>query len=650
MRHIEFNEIVQAVRAQRNEIMVKKQQTDEHIADKTDSAQSHHNITPLDVRKLVEDTLLDARTQAHVNEVSVKNVIRANAIADAFTNRQTKQANNTYIPRELIFDHKAQDTQLSNQINLNSEVDVPREQSVKDELGNAEPDTNNIEEGDTGTNVTTRVSKPTNTLAKTVTATEQSQLQAIVEEQQAKISTLEATLLSISKPMTQKDVATNADVEREYVSDHEDITKDLDDNTDTMTESLSKTNVSDVSHKDCTKLSFNDLLLAHAQVTEEANTRHSSSEDSSKFQVNAVALMRLVHLIEPILSLLCETFTFERCHIKVSLTTFTQRLNQCFLYIEQQCANNLELKRAYADIERPLYFFIDYFVHENKLSFYREFRGLGRRINEFSGDEKFFELLDISLKENYANDKNYVFFLFMALGFQGSHKGDAIKLRYYMHALGTRLETKLKLRPHMCLNLEQLTRDYDEEGHKTRKLLRNSLLLKRWMWVSIVLFGIAFGINNVIYYYTTRDFQTTLDHTITEMFNYVKRKGGSEFMLGDAINTQRDSSLMTDAMERFQADSSDFIGNLIKSQQDEEKIQPPIPDRHQRPTPEASSSEQVTPPSDNSSVVNPAEVESHTNISPTASISNLIIIRSNSLISTEEISPYGKMPLQTRLG
>lgn len=321
-----------------------------------------------------------------------------------------------------------------------------------------------------------------------------------------------------------------------------------------------------------TELRFDDLLSAYAQVTEETHAR-LVSDHSSKYQVNAVALMRLVNLIEPVLSLLCETYTFERSHVQVSLTQFNQRLHQCFLYIERQCAGNLELKRAYADIEKPLYFFIDYFVHESKLSFSDQFDGLGRKINEFSGDEKFFELLDVALKENHANDKNYVFFLFMALGFQGAHKGNSVKLQHYMRSLGTRLETKLKLRPQLCLNLEQLTRDYDEEGHKTRKLLRNSLRLKRWMWGSVAVFFIAFGINNVIYHYATRDFQAALDNTIAEMFNYVKRKGGSEYMLEDALNTQRDSSLMTDALERFKADSNDFLGNFVKSQSNDQMAQ-----------------------------------------------------------------------------
>lgn len=397
------------------------------------------------------------------------------------------------------------------------------------------------------------------------------------------------------------------------------------------------------------ELSFDDLLSANAQVAEESSARLKLSEDSSKYQVNAVALMRLVHLIEPVLSLLCETYTFERSHVAVSLASFNQRLQQCFIFIEQQCAGNLELKRAYADIERPLYFFIDYFVHESKLSFSDSFTGLGRKINEFSGDEKFFELLDIALKENHANDKNYVFFLFMALGFQGSLKKDTAKLQHYMRALGTRLETKLKLRPNMCLNLERLTRDYDEEGHKTRKLLRNSLLLKRWMWASVAVFALAFGINNVIYHYTTRDFQLSLDNTIAEMFNYVKRKGGSEYMLDDAINSQRDSSLMTDAMERFQADSNDFIGNFVKSQRNDDSPQPPAHNYYPRSDSEVAPTESLRLPDDQTSNLEPPDAYDFSPNMPDADTRNPNKINSYGTISTVEITPYDMVPGHTRI-
>lgn len=707
MNRTEFDEIVQAVRAKRNEATKEPQTTAKQDTTSDVDATSEHKINPLDVRQLVEETLHNARAQGQDTTVSAENAIRANAIADAFTSSQAQSTKDSYVPNDLLFGNDPQNELLdsSEQSQTNETEQLTPSSALQDPAESKVSSTTTAAANETlaENQPTSAATEPISTAneltsnAADFLESKQAQLQAIVAEKRAQLAALEASLNSINqlkqqaeaKPdadstaeaqrteaekviadvktaiaeakkalaeaKTDSDSTTNAEVESKTLSDAkvEDILdaeatlaaikeaktakakKTKQESTDQVNtankdtledKAITSTKAEDMSgakanqskskaehesevtpepdmglvdlpahislnkgpkaHEDQaaepkqkktqdenTELRFDDLLSAYAQVTEETHARLKVSDHSSKYQINAVALMRLVNLIEPVLSLLCETYTFERSHVQVSLTQFNQRLHQCFLYIERQCAGNLELKRAYADIEKPLYFFIDYFVHESKLSFSDQFDGLGRKINEFSGDEKFFELLDVALKENHANDKNYVFFLFMALGFQGAHKGNAVKLQHYMRSLSTRLETKLKLRPQLCLNLEQLTRDYDEEGHKTRKLLRNSLRLKRWMWGSVAVFFIAFGINNVIYHYATRDFQAALDNTIAEMFNYVKRKGGSEYMLEDALNTQRDSSLMTDALERFKADSNDFLGNFVKSQSNDQMAQ-----------------------------------------------------------------------------
>jgi len=93
-------------------------------------------------------------------------------------------------------------------------------------------------------------------------------------------------------------------------------------------------------------------------------------------------------------------------------------------------------------IELPLIFFCDFMIKESALPWAREWKELAFEHQEMAGDEKFFDLLEETLKDKSpaANQRLAVFYTCIGLGFTGWYTGQPEYLRRKMKEIAARLQ------------------------------------------------------------------------------------------------------------------------------------------------------------------------------------------------------------------
>jgi type IV/VI secretion system ImpK/VasF family protein len=92
--------------------------------------------------------------------------------------------------------------------------------------------------------------------------------------------------------------------------------------------------------------------------------------------------------------------------------------------------------------ELVLMFFSDFMIKESALPWAREWKELAFDRQEMAGDEKFFDILEETLKDKSpsANDRLAVFYTCMGLGFTGWYTGQPEYLRRKMKEIAARLQ------------------------------------------------------------------------------------------------------------------------------------------------------------------------------------------------------------------
>jgi type VI secretion system protein ImpK len=108
-----------------------------------------------------------------------------------------------------------------------------------------------------------------------------------------------------------------------------------------------------------------------------------------------------------------------------------------------KAATDLRLSQQARKVELPLLFFVDSMVSESKLPFAAEWNQnrLAYDRQELAGDEKFFDLLDETLKENGddAAERLAVFYTCIGLGFSGIYFKQPEFLRKTMLSIAPRI-------------------------------------------------------------------------------------------------------------------------------------------------------------------------------------------------------------------
>lgn len=140
--------------------------------------------------------------------------------------------------------------------------------------------------------------------------------------------------------------------------------------------------------------------------------------------------MTLSELIEPLLQYMCRLSRSARNGAQLDADQTRAELKGLLTQAKMQAAGS-GLAEQYSKIELPLVFFVDFTIKEGQYNISRKWKEIAFDYNELGGDEKFFDLLEETLKEpgRAADDRLAVFYELLGLGFSGWYAGQPEFLR-----------------------------------------------------------------------------------------------------------------------------------------------------------------------------------------------------------------------------
>jgi type VI protein secretion system component VasF len=154
----------------------------------------------------------------------------------------------------------------------------------------------------------------------------------------------------------------------------------------------------------------------------------------------------LISHCEPLFQAVCRLNRIGRIN-RGSAIEFTQartEIEEHFEVLARTARGDLSLGEQYRKVELPLIFFVDAMIAESALPFAQKWNNnrLAFARNERAGDEKFFELLDETLKETKetADERLAIFYICIGLGFTGGSGGSADFLKKKMQEIAPRVK------------------------------------------------------------------------------------------------------------------------------------------------------------------------------------------------------------------
>lgn len=150
----------------------------------------------------------------------------------------------------------------------------------------------------------------------------------------------------------------------------------------------------------------------------------------------------LLDLAEPLFQYICRLNRSARKGGNYELSQVQGEVKG-FLAEARGKAIGANLGQQWDQTELLLMFFADFMIKESALPWAREWHELAFERHEMAGDEKFFDLLEETLKDRspQANDRLAIFYACMGLGFSGWYTGQPEYLRRKMKEIASRLQS-----------------------------------------------------------------------------------------------------------------------------------------------------------------------------------------------------------------
>ena len=156
--------------------------------------------------------------------------------------------------------------------------------------------------------------------------------------------------------------------------------------------------------------------------------------------------MTLLELSEPLFQYICR---LNRSARKGGNYELGQVQSEVKGFLAEAKAKSVgeNLSDQYEKIELPLMFFCDFMIKESALPWARDWKELAFDRHEMAGDEKFFDLLEETLKDKSpsAIGRLAVFYVCIGLGFSGWYTGQPEYLRRKMKEIAARLQASGQL-------------------------------------------------------------------------------------------------------------------------------------------------------------------------------------------------------------
>lgn len=157
--------------------------------------------------------------------------------------------------------------------------------------------------------------------------------------------------------------------------------------------------------------------------------------------------VNLLDLCEPLFQAICR---LNRMGRKGSSTDFSVARSEIESLMEKMSSTakrDPALSEQYRQVELPLIFFVDSMISESTLPFAQEWnrRRIAYTRNELTGDEKFFDLLEETLKDTRGgvDERLAIFYTCLGLGFTGWYTGQPEYLRKKMLEIAPRVRNQV---------------------------------------------------------------------------------------------------------------------------------------------------------------------------------------------------------------
>jgi type VI protein secretion system component VasF len=151
--------------------------------------------------------------------------------------------------------------------------------------------------------------------------------------------------------------------------------------------------------------------------------------------------MTLLELSEPLFQYVCRVNRSARKGGNYELSVVQTEIKGLLADAKNK-ALGANLADQWEKMELPLIFFCDFMIKTSALPWAGEWKELAFERKEMAGDEKFFDLLDETLKDKSpaANDRLMVYYTCIGLGFTGWYTGQPEHLRRKMKEMAARLQ------------------------------------------------------------------------------------------------------------------------------------------------------------------------------------------------------------------
>ena len=165
--------------------------------------------------------------------------------------------------------------------------------------------------------------------------------------------------------------------------------------------------------------------------------------------VNAPPSLTLVELCEPFFQYVCMLNRIARNPggENMAYEPLRKLVKEMLEEMEQQSKSDPRLEEQFAKVKMPLIFFVDSIIAESKLTLAAQWHKnrIAYEHNELAGDEKFYDLLDETLKQTgkETDERLAVFYTCLGLGFTGWYAGQPEYLRKKMLDVAQRLPREL---------------------------------------------------------------------------------------------------------------------------------------------------------------------------------------------------------------
>ncbi|MGN1281800.1 MAG: DotU family type IV/VI secretion system protein [Succinivibrio sp.] len=233
-----------------------------------------------------------------------------------------------------------------------------------------------------------------------------------------------------------------------------------------------------------------------------------------------MAISALHELIRPVLLCVSDYYLYKKHGVEEQKSNVVTRLQSLFSEIHRKVEADDFLRRDYQLIEKPLVFFVDYFIKESGFSFSRDYEPMARMYNELSGDDKFFDILDSYLKnENTSKDVIETFYLMLGLGFDGAFKREPKDVIPYIHNCRDRIDCAVDFKTDYITPLVQPNDNEIKESGKNE--VRSFLLKKNFLFILVAVTVLSLVINLASVHKNVNKFNEILEQTVDAASPYL---------------------------------------------------------------------------------------------------------------------------------